>query len=136
MMDLKPVEKSIMTTLMFLHEARFTDLNIFESPTDKFNYHLRNVINMGLIEKKDNGNYSLTSDGMKYVSHLDGFYKSINTQCNTIVLAICKRENNGRIEYLINKRGKQPMKDYYGLPGGKHEIGETLEESVLRELKE
>jgi len=37
---------------------------------------------------------------------------------------------------LLIKRGKEPFKGYWSLPGGTQETGETLEECALRELKE
>lgn len=37
---------------------------------------------------------------------------------------------------LLIKRGKEPFKGYWSLPGGSHEYGETLEECAARELRE
>lgn len=37
---------------------------------------------------------------------------------------------------LLVKRGKEPYKGYWAIPGGVQRVGETLEEAVLRELKE
>jgi mutator protein MutT len=37
---------------------------------------------------------------------------------------------------LIVKRGKEPSKGLWALPGGSQEFGETLEQAALRELKE
>ncbi|MCS7123632.1 MAG: NUDIX hydrolase, partial [Candidatus Aenigmarchaeota archaeon] len=42
--------------------------------------------------------------------------------------------NNDKI--LIVKRGKQPYKGMFCLPGGRHEKGETIEETALREVRE
>ncbi|WP_456472696.1 NUDIX domain-containing protein [Methanocaldococcus sp.] len=42
--------------------------------------------------------------------------------------------DNGRI--LLIKRKKEPFKDYYALPGGFVECGETVEEAIIREIKE
>jgi len=39
-------------------------------------------------------------------------------------------------EVLLVKRGKEPLKDYWSLPGGSQEPGETLEECARRELLE
>jgi 8-oxo-dGTP diphosphatase len=40
----------------------------------------------------------------------------------------------GRV--LLARRGRAPMKGRYSLPGGRVELGETLEEAALRELYE
>lgn len=37
---------------------------------------------------------------------------------------------------LLIKRGKAPYKGHWSLPGGSQELGETLEETARRELKE
>ena len=37
---------------------------------------------------------------------------------------------------LLIKRGKEPYKGHWSLPGGSQDFGETLEEAARRELKE
>ena len=41
---------------------------------------------------------------------------------------------NGRV--LIVRRARPPARDVYTLPGGGVELGETLEQAVIREIKE
>lgn len=41
---------------------------------------------------------------------------------------------NGSI--LLVRRGTEPFKGYWGLPGGAVEVGETLEEGLRREVEE
>jgi 8-oxo-dGTP diphosphatase len=47
--------------------------------------------------------------------------------------AIIKFPNNS---ILLIKRGVNPFKGYWALPGGKVETGETVEQAVVREVKE
>jgi ADP-ribose pyrophosphatase YjhB (NUDIX family) len=42
--------------------------------------------------------------------------------------------NRGNI--LLVERGKEPLKGYWSLPGGALETGETLEQGVIREVRE
>ena len=39
-------------------------------------------------------------------------------------------------KFLLIKRGKPPMKGGWSLPGGGQELGETVKQAVLREVKE
>ena len=43
---------------------------------------------------------------------------------------------NSKSEVLLTKRAHEPFKDWWDLPGGFVEEGETLEQAVKRELKE
>lgn len=42
--------------------------------------------------------------------------------------------SNGKI--LLVRRSTPPFKDYWALPGGKVDAGETVEQAVVREVKE
>jgi len=48
------------------------------------------------------------------------------------VSVLCHRDGRA----LVIKRGKQPYKDHWSLPGGLIELGETLKEAAARELME
>ncbi|MEM7067806.1 MAG: NUDIX hydrolase [Pseudomonadota bacterium] len=50
------------------------------------------------------------------------------TGCSAIVAASNK--------ILLIKRGKEPYKGHWSLPGGAQDVGETLEECAIRELAE
>ncbi len=52
----------------------------------------------------------------------------LKTACSVIVY------DKGRV--LLIKRGKNPCKGYWSLPGGSHEAGETHEKCARRELFE
>jgi NAD+ diphosphatase len=43
-------------------------------------------------------------------------------------------ENNGQI--LLARRGREPRKNYWGLPGGFADYCESLEQALLREIEE
>ena len=51
---------------------------------------------------------------------------------NTGASVLVRRQNR----FLLIKRGKEPYKGHWSLPGGSQEAGETLEETARRELKE
>ncbi|WP_420431421.1 NUDIX hydrolase [Hyphobacterium sp.] len=45
---------------------------------------------------------------------------------------VCRRGN----DVLLVKRGREPLKGRWSIPGGKMDFGETVREAALRELKE
>lgn len=51
-----------------------------------------------------------------------------------LAVSIAVFRDDGRV--LLATRGKPPMADLWSLPGGKVELGETLAEAALRELRE
>lgn len=60
-----------------------------------------------------------------------GFNFYVNPKpCNAVIL------ENEKGEILLVKRKYPPRKNYWDLPGGFVDIGETLEQSVGREVKE
>ena len=46
------------------------------------------------------------------------------------------RTSDAGREILLVERGRNPLKGYWSLPGGLVETGETLEEALLREVRE
>jgi|WetSurMetagenome_2_1015567.scaffolds.fasta_scaffold422002_1 8-oxo-dGTP diphosphatase len=53
----------------------------------------------------------------------------------TVDAAVFRKAVTG-IEILLIKRGKEPYKDMWALPGGFVNMDETLEEAIARELEE
>jgi len=45
---------------------------------------------------------------------------------------VCRRGD----DVLLIKRGREPLKGKWSIPGGKMDFGETVQEAALRELKE
>tara|TARA_R100000455_G_C6171281_1_gene52620 strand:+ start:153 stop:542 length:390 start_codon:yes stop_codon:yes gene_type:complete len=45
---------------------------------------------------------------------------------------VCRRGN----DVLLVKRGREPLKGRWSIPGGKMDFGETVRDAALRELKE
>ena len=39
-------------------------------------------------------------------------------------------------QFLLIKRGKEPMKGAWSIPGGRQNLGETVKEAALREIRE
>jgi ADP-ribose pyrophosphatase YjhB (NUDIX family) len=115
---------------------RFNDLLIEGLESEHMNYHLKQLIDQGLVEKI-NSNYALTDSGKDYCNLMDSETEIIEKQPKTSIIIWGVRKNKkGEIEHLLNKRLRQP---YYGKIGritGKVKFGETLKEAAARELYE
>lgn len=58
--------------------------------------------------------------------------EDIKQKVRATVGAIIQKDN----QVLIVKRNHEPFKDYWCLPGGHIDFGETAEQAVIREVKE
>lgn len=66
------------------------------------------------------------------MSKIKSLLKSLLKVIKVTVDGVILREK----EVLLIKRGKEPFKGYWALPGGSVEYGETTERAVVREVKE
>jgi len=46
------------------------------------------------------------------------------------------RDHNSNLEVLLIRRGKPPREGEWSIPGGRQELGETVRETAVREIKE
>ncbi len=118
-------------------KSRFNDLLIDGLESEHMNYHLKKLVNLGLVEKCDNC-YKLTDKGKDYSNLMDDDMKLVEKQPKTSVIlrVIRKDPKTGYIQLLLNRRLREP---YYGKVGkltGKVHFGETIEDAAARELFE
>lgn len=130
-------QTSILRELLFKPKMGYAEL---QKPTgltsDHFNFHIKRLVEVGLVEKISGGKYSLTPKGKEYANTLDTDQNTVERQPKTTVILAVTRERNGEKEYLFQKRLKHPYYGYWGFPTGKIRWGETVLETAARELKE
>lgn len=129
--EIHPVQFEILKYLLFNRASRFSKLNTLDLPTDHFNFHLKALVETGLIEKKEE-KYDLTIKGKEFANRLDTEKSGIEKQAKVSVLVVCINKN----KYLVQQRLKQPYFGYYGFFGGKIKYGDTPLETAIRELKD
>jgi len=98
--------------------------------SNELSYHLKKLIDGGLIAKKDN-EYILTRKGettAERIAHFTG--KEVG---HMVVVIIAVRRDD---EILLFKREKRPFKGYWGMIGGKTKFDESIPEAVKREVEE
>jgi len=96
-------------------------------------YHLRTLINDGLV-KKSGTLYKLTTKGKNLADRVSIGSFEERIQPKIVTLIVCTRDDDG--SYLLYRRGKQPFLGKIGFPYGKIHMGERVLEAAERELKE
>jgi ADP-ribose pyrophosphatase YjhB (NUDIX family) len=121
-------QSSILKRLLYNKGVRFSDLNKLRITSDRFTFHLKKLIEKGLVVKKDNL-YYLSAQGKELTNRLEKQAKL------GIALNIIRDGKNGR-SYLVQKRSKEPFVGWYGTPSGKIKFGENPNDTAKRTLKE
>ena len=135
MENLNPTQLKILSALLFRPKARFKDLNIESLGTDVFSYHIRTLVDSGLIQK-DLSLYYLTPKGKLVAGGIDTSTQTLEKQPKIGVLLIPYKKVGGQKKYLVQKRLKEPFFGYHGFIAGKIRIGETVDQTAKRELME
>jgi 8-oxo-dGTP diphosphatase len=126
-------QTSILRELLFQPAAGYSEL---QKPTglssDHFNFHIKQLVETGYVEKVSRGKYRLTPRGKEYANKLDTDANVIERQPKSAVILAIKQGG----KWLFQQRLKHPYYGFYGFPSGKIRWGETIIETAARELKE
>ena len=76
-LEVHPIQSSILIVLLSKLEARFSQLNKLQVPSDQFNFHLKALIANKLVEKTTKGLYKLTNSGKEFANRFDTDNKEI-----------------------------------------------------------
>jgi Mn-dependent DtxR family transcriptional regulator len=117
--EIHPIQANILLFLLFEPKARFKDLNTTGISTDHFNFHVRRLVELGLIEKTKRGFYKLTPKGKEFANRFDTDSQLLERQAKIGVLICCVDESEKDIKYLIQQRLKEPYYGFYGFVTGK-----------------
>lgn len=126
---------SILRELLFKQGARFRDLNKVGVTNDHFTFHLNHLIKEGLVIKKD-GKYYLSDEGKEFANRMDTDALKLERQAKLGVAIHAVRQRNGKTEYLVHHRLKEPFYGWYGSHSGKIRWGETPLATAKREFLE
>lgn len=127
-------QMAILRHLLLSPGAGFAELQKNTDLTsDHFNFHIKKLVDVGYVEKKDNGHYVLSRAGKEYANRMDTDDNVIEKQPKISVGLIIENAD-GKI--LAQERLKQPYYGFWGRPTGKIRWGETMVEAAARELME
>jgi len=108
------VRAAIISKLMFMPLATFSDLYDGSMESNRFAYYLKTLEDEGLIRKEGMG-YVLTEEGKKFSTYLEGKTGKREKQPLLGVLAVGIDED----KVLLGERTKEPFYGFWALPGGK-----------------
>ncbi|MDD5700312.1 MAG: hypothetical protein PHH00_03970 [Candidatus Nanoarchaeia archaeon] len=121
------MEEKILQLFTRSHKLKFSDIEKSLSiRSNKLNYHLQNLIKKGIINKTDS-KYHLTETSENLIPYLSAKKSPLP------IILIHLGTNRSAFLY---QRAKRPYKDFLSLPGGRMLLGESLQESVKRIMKE
>lgn len=134
---LHKLQLDILKKLASSQSLNFNKLNIEGLLSEHMNYHLKKLVEFGLVEKQAS-KYLLSDRGKDYVNLMDDEVAMIEKQPKTSVLihGVRYNEQTEQVEHLLCKRLKQPYLGMVGRLTGKVRYGESLEEAAARELME
>lgn len=130
------IQQSIISKLKNAQSMRYRDLHDSEIDRDLFNYHLRQLVEKGIIKKVSFGRYTLSEKGQAIVADIEHTSDTSNRlfKINVLLIVIDKRPDG--IFVLNQKRGSQPSYGIVGIPGGTIKKAEPLQEAATRKLLE
>jgi len=135
-MELHKIQMIILRELLFKPNARFSDLNIVGLSNDHFSYHIRTLVQMGLVTKNTT-RYSLSAEGKSFAIRIDTDTATLEKQSKSSVLLIPEiMTEKEEVTFAVQKRLKEPYYGYHGFMTGKIRFGETVLEAAARELRE
>ena len=135
MEEINPIQASVLIALLFKPKARFRDLNTLGITTDHFNFHVKRLLKVGLIEKTE-GLYQLSQKGKQFAGLIDTGKAVLEKQAKIGVIVCSMKKVKGVTKYLVQRRLKQPFYEYNGFVSGKIRWGETANKAAHRELSE
>ncbi len=112
-------------TLTFNRIVDFTAIR-----SNKLSYQLKMMLRKGFL-LHSNGKYSLSPEAQRLIPYFSQIFKK-EVGVLPVVLGIVRNKE----KILLLQRRKMPYKGYWGLFGGKQICGETIPETIEREIRE
>jgi len=125
----------ILKHLLFEPLSRFSVLNKLKLSNDHFSFHIKKLIEDGLIQKESD-KYFLTPKGLQFASRMDLEHTELLEQPKIGVSLFVTRKTKGKTEVLLGQRLKDPNLGKIGLFARKVKFGQSLLDTATKCLFE
>jgi ADP-ribose pyrophosphatase YjhB (NUDIX family)/predicted transcriptional regulator len=135
--QLHRTQVSILHSLRYAKSERFNALMRPTSHTsDTFKFHIQKLIKLGYVAKLADGTYQLTLKGKEFANSLNEAERTVQKQPKiSVLMVIPKPGKDGQVQYLLQKRSRNPYFGYWGSVHGRAVWGEAFEETAAKQLK-
>jgi ADP-ribose pyrophosphatase YjhB (NUDIX family) len=127
------LQQHVLQLLIMNPELRYAQIKPREVEGNLFMYHLKHLINDGLVEKTAQGYYCLSPQGKLYADKLS--LQSLTPRAQPRIVTLMAVED-GEGRWLFYRRKRQPLINMVGFPYGKIHLRESVKSAAERELRE
>lgn len=125
------VRKHILKTLSLSKWARFRDMRPRNVDSNLYNYHLKELLKEGYIERNETKGYRLSPYGLRFVNQISMEIFEPRWQPKIVTVLVCRKDN----KVLLWKKHKQPYIHTWTWPGGKmHYDDESVRGAAERDI--
>lgn len=110
-------------------QSKYSELKPRHMEGSKFTYHLQKMINQQLVQKNQDGTYSLTSKGKLFADRFELDTLTVLEQPRIVCLVACYEPSKG---WLLFTRNQQPTIHMAGFAKVDVEFGSMLHDQVSR----
>ena len=125
------IQTHVLATLYMATSQKFSDLKPEGMENSLFMYHLRKLIKLGLVEKKD-GAYCLTVKGARWANYMGMRSSKPKQQPRLLIHLIVTNEDSSRIILSKRKGVAAELLNTYLIPGGLYAYGLARNEAVKK----
>jgi predicted transcriptional regulator len=131
------IQDQILTNLLTASRSlRYSEIKPYNTNNDLYNYHLKELLKKGLVEK-DDSNYRLSKKGWLYVESIKPLRRLGDTadrfKLYSLAILFKKDSNNALIWNRV--RNRHPFYGDKGISGASVKNGETTKSALVRRLE-
>lgn len=131
-----PIQLEILTRLIKFQGLKFSLLKPEGIGNDSFNYHLKYLIQKGLVEKSNEGLYLLSVEGRKVIANFNIKGEIHQLFKASVALYVVNDLNADDPKILMQRRKRYPFFNDVNSIAGKILWGERVEDAAKRKLEE